>query len=552
MRKNRFVSMMASVLVAVQLIGATAVPVQASTFTGAVDTDDFIRGVDVSTLDMLEELGANYYQNSVKSDALTILHNNGANYVRLKLWVDPYDEHGNTYGGGNNDYETTLALAKRAKNLGMKILIDFHLSDFWADPANQIKPKAWKNLSYSQLQDTLYSYMKAALNDFASEGIVPDMVQVGNEISSGILHEDGKIGADEDFSGLARLLQSAISGVRESSASNTKIMLHLDQGGKNQLYTWFFGGLLKEAPNLDFDVFGLSYYPMWHGTMEGLQYNLNYLATKYNKEVCVVETAYAWTTEDGDGVGNVFISGDEEIGGYPATVEGQFQFMNDLETIILNVPNDKGIGYFYWEPEWVPVEGGTYASSAGVAYKNDTVVPSNTWDNMTLFDFNGNALKTIKALNQPGENLLTNISFEQDGITTSPRGWNVWLSDTSDVGTVKTEYGSAYDGDYKLTFWNDTNYSCSVYRTYSNIPNGIYQFSIWAMTNGEQDILQLYAKNYGGNELNKRIETSDINWNIFSIDEIVVTNNTLEIGVYSVAGANDWCNLDLAILRKVE
>ena len=112
-------------------------------------------------------------------------------------------------------------------------------------------------------------------------------------------------------------------------------MLHLDQGGKNQLYTWYFGGLLKESPNLDFDVFGLSYYPMWHGTMEGLQYNLNYLATTYNKEVCVVETAYAWTTEDGDGEGNVFISGDEEVGGYPATVEGQFEFiLEDYKNIV--------------------------------------------------------------------------------------------------------------------------------------------------------------------------------------------------------------------------
>ena len=219
-------------------------------------------------------------------------------------------------------------------------------------------------------------------------------------------------------------------------------MLHLDQGGKNQLYTWYFGGLLKESPNLDFDVFGLSYYPMWHGTMEGLQYNLNYLATTYNKEVCVVETAYAWTTEDGEG--NVFISGDEEVGGYPATVEGQFEFMNDLESIILNVPDDKGIGYFYWEPEWIPVEGGTYATSAGVAYKNDTVTPSNTWDNMTLFNFQGNALDSIKVLNKPCENLLTNISFEQNGITTSPSGWNVWTSDSSDENTVRTEYGDAY------------------------------------------------------------------------------------------------------------
>lgn len=549
--KRLFASVISCVLI-LSLI-CSGLTVFATTITGAVDTDNFVRGVDVSTLDMLEDLGARYYQNNVESDALTILKNNGANYVRLKLWVDPYDENGNPYGGGNNDYATTLALARRAKNLGMGVLIDFHLSDFWTDPANQIKPKAWKDLSYSELKTTLYNYMKDTLNNFAAAGIVPEMVQVGNEISTGILHDDGKVGnGNEDFSNLAGLLESAIAGVRASSASNTKIILHLDMGGQNSLYTWFFGGLLTASPNLDFDVFGLSYYPMWHGTMEGLQYNINYLASTYGKEVCIVETAYAWTTEDGDGVGNVFISGDEEVGGYPATVEGQFAFMNDLESVILNVPNDKGLGYFYWEPEWLPVENGTYATDAGVAYKNDTYTPCNTWDNMTLFDFNGSALSSIKVLNQPAENLLSNISFENDGVTTTPADWNVWLSDSSDTGTVKTEYGYAYDGDYKLTFWDDSAYSCSVYKTFTNLPNGTYQFSIWAKTNGDQDVLQLYAKNYGGDELTTTITTSDINWNIFTIDEIVVTNNTLETGVYTVAGADDWCNLDMAILRKVE
>lgn len=551
MIKTVIASVLATVLGAAQLF--TGLTVYAYANTGAVDTTNFIRGVDVSTLDMLEDLGAKYYQNGTESDALTILRNNGANYVRLKLWVNPYDEDGNAYGGGNNDYATTLALAKRAKNLGMGILIDFHLSDFWADPANQIKPKDWENLTYSELKTTLYNYMKTTLNDFASAGIVPDMVQVGNEISTGILHNDGKVGdGNDDFSNLAGLLESAISGVRDSAASNAKIILHLDQGGQNSLYTWFFGNLLQASPNLDFDVFGLSYYPMWHGTMEGLQYNLNYLASTYHKEVCVVETAYAWTTEDGDGVGNVFISGDEEIGGYPATVDGQFEFMNDLESIILNVPNNKGIGFFYWEPEWLPVEGGTYASDAGVAYKNDTVTPSNTWDNMTLFDFNGNALDSIKALNQPTQNLLSNISFEADEVTTTPSGWEVWLGESTNDETVKTEYGNAYDGNYKLTFWDDEAYSCSVYKTFTNIPNGTYQFSVWAMTNGGQNVLQMYAKNYGGSELDTTITTSDINWNIYSIDKIVVTNNTLEIGVYTVAGAGDWCNLDMAILRKVD
>ena len=540
--------------VAVALVIAMTISTStsASAITGAVDTDSFIRGVDVSTLEMLENLGAKYYQNGIENDALTILHNNGANFVRLKLWVDPYDEDGNPYGGGNNDYDTTLRLAKRAKNLGMGILIDFHLSDFWSDPANQIKPKAWANLTYDELKATLFNYMKNTLNDFASEGIIPEMIQVGNEISSGILHEDGMVGDSEhDFTGLAGLLESAISGVRSSAASQTKIILHLDQGGKNELYTWFFGELLKVSPNLDFDVFGLSYYPMWHGTMDGLQYNLNYLASTYNKEVCVVETAYAWTTEDGDGVGNVFISGDEEVGGYPATVDGQFNFMNDLESIILNVPNDKGIGYFYWEPEWVPVEGGTYATDAGVKYKNDTVIPSNTWDNMTLFDFNGNALESIKVLNQPTENLISNPSFEADGVTNEPSGWNVWISETSSPDSVKTEYGNTHDGDYKLTFWADKAYSASIYKTYTDLPNGTYQFSVWAMTNGDQNVLQLYAKNYGGDELNTTITTSDINWNIYTLNNIEVTNHTLEIGIYTVAGAGDWCNLDLAILREV-
>lgn len=543
-------------LVGVILAAVLCLPVfSVNTYAETKDSnmDSFIRGVDISTLDMLEELGARYYTDGIEGDALQILNDNGANYVRLKLWIDPYDEQGNPYGGGNNDFETTLSLAKRANDLGMGILIDFHLSDFWADPANQIKPKAWEDLTFSELKTAVYEYMKDTLNDFADQGIVPGMVQVGNEISSGILHDDGKVeNSDEQFQSLGNLLESAIAGVRDSSAANTKIILHLDQGGKNSLYTWWFGNLLNYVPDLDFDVIGLSYYPMWHGTMEGLQYNMNYLSSTYEKEVCIVETAYAWTTEDADEDGNVFIEGDQNIAGYPASTDGQIEFMNDLKTIILNVPENKGIGFFYWEPEWVPVEGGTYATQAGVDYKHDTVTPTNTWDNMTLFDFEGNALNSMKVLNSPEENLIENVSFENDGITNIPSGWNVWMSDTTTEGTVKTEYGNAFDGEYKLTFWNDEDYSCSIYKTFNNIPNGTYQFSVWAMSNGEQDTLQLYAKNYGGEELNTLITTSDINWNIFKINEIEVTNNTCEIGIYTDAGAGDWCNLDYIMFRKID
>jgi len=518
----------------------------------AEDYDTFIRGVDVSMLTMLEDLGADYYVNSVADDALEILHDNGANYVRLKLWVDPYDSLGNPYGGGTNDYATTLALAKRADALGMGILIDFHLSDWWADPSKQIKPKAWSNLSYTALKTTLYNYMKDTLNDFASEGIVPDMVQVGNEIPTGILHTDGEVGGgNNDFTDLVDLLNSAISGVRDSAASNTEIILHLDHGGNNALYIWWFDSIFGIDPNIDFDVIGLSFYPMWHGTMDELQYNLNYVSETYDKDVVIVETAYAWTTQDGDGAGNVFISGDEAVGGYPATPQGQFDFMNDLESTILNVANDRGLGYFYWEPTWLPEPGAVWGTQAGVDYANDTFTPTNTWDNLTLFDFNGNALSSINVLNQPTSNLAVNPSFEADDYTNEPTGWDVWFGDSSYTDAIKTESTGVFDGDYKLTFYNRKSYTCEISQTITGLDNGTYTFSVWAMTNGDQNTLQLFAKNYGGSELNTTIVTSDINWNIFTIDEIQVTNGTCEIGIFTDAGRKDWVNLDQIMFRKI-
>jgi arabinogalactan endo-1,4-beta-galactosidase len=299
------------------------------------DYSDFIRGADVSMLKDIEDLGGEFYDNGVKKDALEIMKNHGANYVRLRLWVDPYDSEGNSYGGGSNDFNTTLYLAKRAQEKGMKVLIDFHLSDYWADPGTQSKPKAWENLSYDELKTTLYNYMKNTLNDFKNQGVVPDMVQVGNETSSGILWDEGKIGGDyTDFTQLAELLNQAISGVRASVGNQTKIVLHLDNGGNNSLYRWWFDGVTGCGFDLDFDIIGLTYYPMWHGTMDDLQYNLNDISARYNKDVMIVETAYAFTLADGDGLGSSFSPQDEEIGGYPASVQGQKDFMSDLESVI--------------------------------------------------------------------------------------------------------------------------------------------------------------------------------------------------------------------------
>lgn len=514
------------------------------------DYSDFIRGADVSMLKDIENLGGEFYDDGVKTDALQIMKNHGANYVRLRLWVDPYDSEGNSYGGGNNDFNTTLSLAKRAQEKGMKVLIDFHLSDYWADPGTQSKPKAWENLSYADLKTTLYNYMKTTMDDFKAQGVIPDMVQVGNETSSGILWDDGKIGGtDTDFSQLAELLNQAISGVRDSVGTQTKIVLHLDNGGNNSLYRWWFDGVTGCGYNLDFDIIGLTYYPMWHGTMDNLQYNLNDISERYDKDVMIVETAYAFTLEDGDGLGSSFSSSDEEVGGYPASVQGQIDFITDLESVILNVPENRGLGFFYWEPEWIPVEGAYWGTEAGKAYIGDEGILSNPWDNLALFDFNGNALDSIDIFQAPEQNMVTNPGFETDGYTNTPTGWNVWLADGVSTETVRTE-GTAFDGDYKLTFWNDSDYGCSVYQTITGLENGTYTLSAWVMTNAEQDINQLYVKNYGGDELDQTLPVSDTGWNKVVIDDIQVTNGQCEIGVYSIANGGDWCNIDNVMLRK--
>lgn len=514
------------------------------------DYSDFIRGADMSMLKDIEDLGGEFYDNGVKKDALEIMRNHGANYVRLRLWVDPYDSEGNSYGGGSNDFNTTLYLAKRAQEKGMKVLIDFHLSDYWADPGTQSKPKAWESLSYDELKTTLYNYMKNTLNDFKNQGVVPNMVQVGNETSSGILWDEGKIGGGyTDFTQLAELLNQAISGVRASVGNQTKIVLHLDNGGNNSLYRWWFDGVTECGFDLDFDIIGLTYYPMWHGTMDDLQYNLNDISTRYNKDVMIVETAYAFTLADGDGLGSSFSPQDEEIGGYPASVQGQKDFISDLESVILNVPGNRGLGFFYWEPEWIPVEGAYWGTEAGKEYIEDNGILSNPWDNLALFDFNGNALESIDIFQAPEQNLVTNPGFENDGYTNSPTGWNVWLDDGVNGETIKTE-GNGFDGNYKLSFWNESAYGCSIYQNVTGLENGTYTLSAWVMTNANQTVNQLYVKNYGGEEMTQTLPVSDLGWNKVVIDNIQVTNGQCELGIYSIANGGDWCNIDNVMLRK--
>lgn len=508
-----------------------------------VEAKELIRGADISILADMEKSGAGYYENGVKKDALQILKNNGVNYVRLRLWQDPYDDQGNSYGAGTNDLNTTIALAKRAKNLGLKVLLDFHYSDFWVDPGKQNLPKAWENYSFEQLDAALYGYTKSVLTEMKNNGVYPDMVQIGNELNSGMLWPYGKSWGEGggEFDRLATFLKSGIRGVKETQPVDTPIMLHLADGGDTDVFTWWFDEVTKRG--VDYDLIGLSYYPYWHGSMNALQTTMNTISARYDKEVNVVETAYGHTTANADSMPNAFGPEQEIAGGYAATPAGQREYLNDLVTRIQTVPNEKGNGFFYWEPLWYNGNV-SWATAAGMNYLGVQSQTGNEWDNQAMFDFNGQALPSLKAFQEAGrqQNILKNPSFENDGFTNTPANWSVWRGNGAAIDTLKTETGG-FSGVYKATFWDDQAYQMSIYQTVNGLSKGTYTLTAYTMAGGDLTASQMYVKNHGGKELKASITKSG-EWTKVTIKDIPVTSGTSEIGIYVDAKAQGWVSVD--------
>ncbi|ETT68381.1 hypothetical protein BSK66_05835 [Paenibacillus odorifer] len=346
----------------------------------------FIKGADISTLEAIEDAGGKYYDNGVEKDLLDILKSRGVNYIRLRLWNDPQE------AGGYNDREHVVEMAQRVKAKGFKLLLDFHYSDFWADPGKQNKPGAWADYSYDELKQAVYDYTKDVMDELKEKGASPDMVQIGNEINGGLLWPDGKSYDQENaFEKVVPLLESGVKGVRDSQSADQdiKIMIHLAEGGKNDMFRWFFDELTKR--NLDYDVIGASFYPYWSGTMDSLQFNLDDISKRYGKEVIVTETAYPYTLQDGDNFENNIARQDQLDGsGFPATVAGQMAEVKTVMNVLSKVPDGKGTGLFYWEPAWIPVQ--------GVGWK---VGEGNAWENQAMFDFAGNALSSLNVFKTP-------------------------------------------------------------------------------------------------------------------------------------------------------
>ncbi len=371
----------------------------ASSFQKANLSKDFIKGADISTLIEMEQAGFVYRnEKGEPEDCLKILRDNGIDYIRVRLWVDPKDQNGNLYGAGNNDLATDLELVRRAKKLGMKVLLDFHYSDFWTDPGKQFKPKSWENLSFEELNDAIYKYSKDVMSTFKDAGLTPEMVQIGNEVNSGILWPEGKSwgGDGHEFDRLSLLLKSAIKGVKEAVGSDSKIMLHLAKGPDNGAFKWWFDEITKRDVN--FDVIGMSMYTWWDGPISALTDNIKWVKNQYGKDVMVVEGSYPYTLESDDSLAQDIDAEGVEKSGYEASVNGQYQYLKDL---MENVDKAGGTGFFYWEAAWKTAPGISWASPAGMAYIKcgADCQQGNARENQALFDKSGKVLPSIKVFN---------------------------------------------------------------------------------------------------------------------------------------------------------
>lgn len=373
-------------LIGTTSLAALAVGPLASTTAGAAPRSRpprralNVRGADISFTLQLERAGVHFSLDGLRGPVERILHSVGSNWVRLRIWNDPPT--------GYSTAKTALRLALRAQRAGMKVLLDFHYSDFWADPSKQPIPEAWQGQDLATLARTVRRYTRDVLADFSRAGARVDMVQVGNEITGGMLWPLGQIyasGEPDDWAGFTTLLKAGIAGVRDARrhGQRPRVMVHVDRGGDNAGARWFYDHVLERE--VDFDVIGLSYYPLWHGSLDDLQSNLDDLAGRYGKDLVVVETAYPWTLENGDDLENLItdLSQVPDAEEFPPTEHGQRAYFESLRQVLLAVPHGRGLGFFAWEPEWVP----------GVGW---TPGEGNPNDNMTMFDWRGRALPSLR------------------------------------------------------------------------------------------------------------------------------------------------------------
>lgn len=422
--------------------------------------DSFIRGMDASSVLAEEKSGVVYYNyDGEPQDVFMTLAQSGVNYIRLRVWNDPFDANGNGYGGGNNDVPTAIELGRRATRYGMKVCVDFHYSDFWADPKRQHAPKAWEGMTGQEKADALYAFTKDSLARMLDEGVDVGMVQIGNEINNGLSGET-------DVPVVMNLLSAGSRAVREVAAAygrEIQVVVHYTDIGEGDRIDRIAANLWQYG--VDYDVFGISYYPFWHGTTENMQAVAKNIQAKYGKQVVIAETSYCYTSEDGDGTGNSVSGIGDLVDGYAASVQGQAAMIRD----ICEAASDVGaIGVFYWEGAWIPVGeatadnspiwekfGSGWASSYAAEYDPEDAglyYGGCSWDNQAMFDFTGHPLASLnvfKYLKYGATAPLAVESVEEPSVTFSV------YQDIKLPDTVAVTYNDPSANTREPVAWNE-------------------------------------------------------------------------------------------------
>ncbi len=416
-------------------------------------SDDFIFGMDASCVPSLEAGGVRYYDHDgTEKDVYQILSENGINYIRVRIWNDPFDKDGRGYGGGNCDIGNAIAIGKRATQYGMKLLVNFHYSDFWADPAKQMVPKAWQGMNIDRKSEALYAYTKECLEKLVEAGVDIGMVQIGNETNGAMCGE-----SSSELGGWKRITQLMSAGSRavREVCPEAMIAIHFANPEKVTNYESYSANL--DYYGVDYDVFASSYYPYWHGTFDNLSVVLNKVTQKYGKKVMVAETSYAYTPENTDFYGNTVGEGDGFVKNYPYTVQGQANLVRDVVDTVVN-KMENGIGVFYWEGTWISSGAESYeenlalwekygsgwASSYAAEYDPED---AGQWyggcavDNQAFFNQDGKALESLKVflLMRSGNEITTkadaiedtNLMIDLNGDIVMPDTVNAILTDNS-------------------------------------------------------------------------------------------------------------------------
>ena len=364
--------------------------------------EDFILGMDASCVPALEASGVKYYNfDGQEQDVFRTLAENGINYIRVRVWNDPFDSSGRGYGGGNCTIDTALEIGKRATAYGMKLLVNFHYSDFWADPGKQMAPKAWKGMEIEEKAQALYAYTRDSLKKLKQAGVAVGMVQIGNETN-------GHFCGEKTWFNMQQLFSAGSRAVREVFP-DALVAVHFANPEKAGSYDTYAAKL--DYYKVDYDVFASSYYPFWHGSLENLSQVLTGIHNTYGKKVMVMETSYAYTPEDTDFNGNTISDGSAVTKDYPYTVQGQTRSVQNVIKTVASIPG--GIGVVYWEGTWITVGqnsweenhekwekfGSGWASSYAAGYDPEDAgkyYGGSAVDNQALFGPDGKPLESLR------------------------------------------------------------------------------------------------------------------------------------------------------------